>query len=478
MKNRTIIFTVIRTLVFACASAGILLLFASSSTLLYPQVADDCVVFETIGLGWLNGLVPYRDIFDHKGPLMYVIQMAGLSLGNGKIGLFLLELIFYTVYLEIIYKIGRTLSVKPFINVLSIIASLLFIAAYVDTGNNVEGWSMPFVALPILLVTRFLLEKGTHLAQVSYISGLCLGAIAMLRINNCCIILGLALGLVIYFIMRANYKPLFKSILWFSAGCATIIIPFITYFAWNGALYDFIYCNLIFNLHYKAVWDGGYSTINTLVNLRPLMPCLLLVGVTLICAFKRIQQPLAICTGLGGVITFLTFITGACYSHYFLLVAPIASLCILMAAQCGKWPTIITTIFAIVPVAYWNHNIPSIAIERIDREMRNSSALELASNYIPAADSNSVYTFGDFRQSNMLLAEKRIPVGKYFFLQSKIKEVDDYIKKDMTNRFVAASSKWILSSERIDASNWLDISSTYDLIGQPEESLYVYKRKD
>ena len=41
-----------------------------------------------------EGKLPYRDLFDHKGPLLYLIQRVGIGLTPGSyIGVWILELI-------------------------------------------------------------------------------------------------------------------------------------------------------------------------------------------------------------------------------------------------------------------------------------------------------------------------------------------------------------------------------------------------
>jgi len=75
----------------------LLLLLAASVllTLLYcppfdiPR--DDKEVFRYAGWVLFRGGVPYRDIFDHRPPLIFFLNVAGLCLGNW--GLWLIDLI-------------------------------------------------------------------------------------------------------------------------------------------------------------------------------------------------------------------------------------------------------------------------------------------------------------------------------------------------------------------------------------------------
>ena len=57
-------------------TAAVLLAVCSWSSPLYPyHCGGDANVYFTIGRNMLDGLVPYRDLIDQKGPLLFFIQM-------------------------------------------------------------------------------------------------------------------------------------------------------------------------------------------------------------------------------------------------------------------------------------------------------------------------------------------------------------------------------------------------------------------
>ena len=54
----------------------------------------DSSVFLYIGREMLHGSVPYRDLFDHKGVVLYFIEYLGYLIGFGnKIGVWIIELL-------------------------------------------------------------------------------------------------------------------------------------------------------------------------------------------------------------------------------------------------------------------------------------------------------------------------------------------------------------------------------------------------
>ena len=65
------------------AYAGFIML--QSPNTIYSRVVEytDSSVFQYIGKGILDGMVPYRDAFDHKGPILYLLNGAEVA-GVGR----------------------------------------------------------------------------------------------------------------------------------------------------------------------------------------------------------------------------------------------------------------------------------------------------------------------------------------------------------------------------------------------------------
>lgn len=85
-----------------CLGAAVLLLaVCSKSSPLYP-LNDwmDANIFYTMGKAMMNGSVLYRDVFDHKGPLLYLIYGLGWCVDHtGFFGVFLFEIIAFSAFL-------------------------------------------------------------------------------------------------------------------------------------------------------------------------------------------------------------------------------------------------------------------------------------------------------------------------------------------------------------------------------------------
>src|SRR6266496_1916463 len=66
----------------------------------------DSGVFLYVGWRFLNGDIPYRDVWDHKPPLIYFVDALGLRLTPDSLwGVWLLQFIVIFLTLLLIYKL-------------------------------------------------------------------------------------------------------------------------------------------------------------------------------------------------------------------------------------------------------------------------------------------------------------------------------------------------------------------------------------
>ena len=68
----------------------------------------DANAFMTVGKSMLHGIVPYRDLFEHKGPVLYMLHaFASIFSSTSFIGVWMLEIIFATAFLYICNKFSK-----------------------------------------------------------------------------------------------------------------------------------------------------------------------------------------------------------------------------------------------------------------------------------------------------------------------------------------------------------------------------------
>ena len=99
------------------ASTVFILLFSYSTSPLYPYYyGTDSAQFLTIGKAWALGKIPYIDVFDHKGPLIFFIDMLGflISWGGVKqtIGIMIIQIVFMSFTLIATNQIVKLYNIK------------------------------------------------------------------------------------------------------------------------------------------------------------------------------------------------------------------------------------------------------------------------------------------------------------------------------------------------------------------------------
>lgn len=74
----------------AFLSLFFMLIVTTTSPLYYVNNADDGNIMFTVGKAVLHGLMPYKDLFDQRGPLMYFMNtIASLISYKSFLGVFI-----------------------------------------------------------------------------------------------------------------------------------------------------------------------------------------------------------------------------------------------------------------------------------------------------------------------------------------------------------------------------------------------------
>lgn len=437
--------------------AAIFLLFALISTPLRIQNGYDSLIFQLMGETWLNGGIPYMDFFDHKGPALYLIQMAWMSLGMGKWGLFALEVLFGIVSCELMYRCGRASGVSPWPSMAGVLTGILLLSAYVDCGNTVEEWSLPFQVAGLLITIRILMGKCHRVTAGAYVMGACFGIVAMMRLNNDCIISGCLIGLTIFLIGKRQYAVLAKCALSFCAGVLTVVLPLIAYFLYHGALGEMLHANLLFNINYSNHFVEEVPVRELLFNAARLVPCVVLPpvsylydrrnGTTLFPSFCAVS-----------VIIFILFIKGAGFPHYYQMVIPAAALAVQLASRISsrRWiSSLVAFLLIAAPVVYlyparWYWNWLTITEER-------RTSLEKAPSHlpIPNKDYDGIYTWGTHENlKRVYYTFGKRPTAKYTFMQEVFMRIDPTAAREIADELHANPPQWIISDTPLEESRY------------------------
>ena len=250
---------------FCFLLAVLFLLLGSKCSNLYPFNGwDDFNSFYTVGSGFYNGLLPYRDLFEQKGPLLYFIFMFGYMISPGKFsGVFILEIIFltFTLYvssliIDLLYDNKKDVWGKYFILLLYTVILVTSIS-FVEGGSS-EEFNLLFGTISCYYIIKYF--KMGDLIDISYkdlvINGICCGLSLMIKYT----MVGLWFIMMAYICIKLiRVKRYRDAILKGLVFILAMLIPFscfIIYFCLNNGLKDFLDTYFYINI-FKYRSDGG-----------------------------------------------------------------------------------------------------------------------------------------------------------------------------------------------------------------------------
>ena len=286
----------------------------------------DSSVFLYIGREMLHGSVPYRDLFDHKGIVLYFIEYLGYLIGFGnKIGVWIIELlnIFFTSL--IFYRISCLFTKSKVICYLSvfivwdIVSSPFFFSE--EGGNLTEEYALPWIALSLYFVIKFFVTenyKNWHIIAI----GFSFATVFFLRVNMVGLWAALLLAVVIYFIKNKRSPEIIKCAVLFIIGCITLFVPVMVYLLLTNSLEYMIRYYFIFNIHYTSSGGGIKNIIPfilSFISLSGIVPNFFIVY-SLTANFKSKISWINIFTFLLALLS--ASVSGQSFMHYYIILVP------------------------------------------------------------------------------------------------------------------------------------------------------------
>lgn len=243
-------------------SCIVALLFGFNSPL-HPWVGGeaytDSSVFKTVALMMEHGYMPYRDSFDHKGPILYIINLIGNSISQYR-GIWVIEIIFLTVTFYMLYKISR-LSCGVVSSTIVCFTSISLLFEYYEGGNLTEEYAMPFIAAGIYIFLDYFFNNFISKPRL-ICSGICCGIVLMLRPNMISVWIIFCASIFIIFLLKKSIKKLVSFIIFFLCGLAIVIVPLLIWLATKHDLYYFFNDYVVFNIQYSSA-AGGRALLST-----------------------------------------------------------------------------------------------------------------------------------------------------------------------------------------------------------------------
>lgn len=227
---------------FLLASALLLAVLSTSSPLYPTNPWVDANCYMTVARGMRAGLLPYRDLIEQKGPLLYGLHWVAVLISpNSFLGVYLLETLSFALFLTAAWKTVCLYEKRSWAAALLLIgvAALLMSSCAFEYGDSAEELCAPLLAWSMYDALRCIRRKERMTARCLLRNGILAGCVLWIKYS----LLGLHFAWMAVFaidsvIREKRLWPAVKMCLIFLSGMALTAIVWLCYFGANGALGD------------------------------------------------------------------------------------------------------------------------------------------------------------------------------------------------------------------------------------------------
>jgi len=449
-------------------SIWLLLHSLSTTPLVDGYYGFDVIMFRVFGEGWSRGMIPYRDLFDHKGPVFHLFYMLGYRISDSKWSMFIIQCVIFSITLGSFYKIAR-LFVREKLAFIFVLMTLLVMNRCLDWGGMTEEFSLPFLCVSLyfqLLWFKKCQEAQRagkkicrHPWQWAFIYGVSFMCIAFIRLNNAFALCFFVLVIAIRLAVNSEYRNLLQNAGGFLLGMLLVFLPVSIYFIANHAFYDMIYSVFLFNLKYMELTAQTYSISQWVYVLVYLLPLLILFAVSILYGF-RCDRWLGTACALCCVFSFRLLTTGSILAHYYVLCIPYFPIALgmfkeiisiknrLFTERVLAWGILLVIlVFCVISVyASVRHYERFAAIRDHDTTAEFYESARRISEEIPPDERDRVmgYNFSCVDASWYLVTDI-MPCYRYFGLTEWFAKIDPAIGEENASFLKSGRAKWVVT---------------------------------
>lgn len=213
-------------------------MFCNIDSYLFGQCGQyDSAAFFMCGKAWMNGMTPYTEFADSKGPLLWFIYGLGYLMDNySYVGVFWITCLFMWITLCISYKTAHIIldRVDSLLAAIAMAVPLFYWNFYTET--KAEHFCWPFIMHAIYVLLKRI--RGIHVQRVDYfVAGMGFVACLLLKWSVAAMFVSFIVSIGILSWQENTFR---KFSLWTAIGAVSLFLPFATYFTVVGNWTDFI----------------------------------------------------------------------------------------------------------------------------------------------------------------------------------------------------------------------------------------------
>lgn len=211
----------------------------SKSSFLYPlNEWVDANCFFTVGKSMANGMVVYRDIFEQKGLLLYVIHALAYLISNDTFfGVFVFEVISAAAVMLFAFKILFLYDCnKSAFVFVPLFSAVVYSSHAFCQGDSAEEFCLPFLMCGLYLSLKSLKTQKAFSAKQLFCIGVISGCVLWIKYTMLGFFVGFVIMPLIMILRNREWEYLLKCVGFVVLGVAAVSLPVLIYFAVNGAI--------------------------------------------------------------------------------------------------------------------------------------------------------------------------------------------------------------------------------------------------
>lgn len=481
-------------LIFSLSIAMMFLAICSKSSFLYP-INDwgDANIYLTSGKMLMNGKVLYKDIYDHKGPLVYFLHgFAYLISKRSFLGVYVAEVISVGLFLFLAGKCAWMYleNYKIVFFAIPVLTTAITTSFAFYHGDSVEELSLVFLMYSLYSVLNALHEQRCLNKRECIINGICAACILWIKYTMAGFYIGLIPFVIGWYIWEKKEKELWNVILFFLLGFGIITVPVLLYFVATGSLQDlfqvYFYNNMFLypmELHSNRIIVIIACFIGITKD-NVYFPALIILGLVWI-LMKSTKEKLAVLISFCGLVAGVYW--GGRLNRYYALILSVYAIFGLIALlsvvvkivspilKKQKWFVIGITALSIIFLAACYCLSPNVYLMHYDKEDLPQYKFSLEINRIPGA---KLLNYG-FLDGGFYLAAEVMPYTRFFStINLPVQEMYDSQKADIENAvpdFIVTREP--LEEDEINSNHYECIKQESFYFEDKDRIYYLYQRR-
>lgn len=458
-------------------------LFAGNTSPLVGRIGEDSGMYLLMGKAMASGKTLYLDLFDHKGPFIFMLNSLPQLFCQGTVGVWIVEVFFMFFSLIILQKAANKMTDSHFVFLIPLFYVWLTVSLF-NGGNYTEEYCNLFSIIALGIYVFWQQEKNLTNGK-AFVLGLCLAIPFFFRPNNIALPAAVILFIGIH-TLRYQKENALRYILWALFGILTVTLPILIYHAINHSLYDMMYATVLHNLSYCQTGfsafkffpaAGGYATFCLLtifaLNIIAICTCFSnedkINGLFLLTAFA---------------VTFVSVVIGGrAFLYYWTLFVPQTAFAILIIvkhrnqstakkAEKAWLPVLAVCCVAAITVSFITYR----PLEKKENAALYKKEAHALYNLIPTKEKNSFYAM-DIPAVWLYETGAKTPL-KYFTMQTWMSKTNPAITTVIASYLNTAKPKWLVTYYKNESSNptiQKIIEKNYQYVSE-NKSGYLYKR--